>query len=84
MVLPVVKTDGSASTVSSSGEVAASGVPSGSTPVAAGLFRTPGGSIVDGLNGGSTLAPDAVLVGTYRELYSSSWTLALGIKSNGC
>lgn len=83
-VLPVVKTDGSASTVSSSGEVAASGVPSGSTPVAAGLFRTPGGSIVDGLNGGSTLASDAVLVGTYRELYSSSWTLALGIKSNGC
>lgn len=83
-VLPAVKANGSPVVISPNGETAASGVPAGSTPVAAGLFRTSDGKIVDGLNGGSTVASNALLVGSYRELYSSSWTLALGITSNGC
>lgn len=83
-VLPVVRTDGAPTAVTPSGEVTVSAVPAGSTPVAAGLFHTTDRRLIDGLNGGAVLATNDVLVGMYRELYDSTWSLPLGMASAGC
>lgn len=83
-ILPAKKLDATFATITTSGATVVSGVPSDSTPVAAGIFRAPDGRLIDSANGGSVISADAALVGTYFEMYDTTWSLAYTAPSPGC
>ncbi len=61
--MPLKKSDGTCVYTGGAGEIAAVGVPSGSTPVAAGIFLAPDGRVIDGGSNGQVLATNIASTG---------------------
>ncbi|WP_154096426.1 hypothetical protein [Microbacterium testaceum] len=83
--VPLKNSDGSATYISGSGpQSSATNVPNNSTPVAGGLWLSPGGQLVDGLNGGSAVGSAIKSFGQIYRESSGGWYLPLSVAATDC
>lgn len=77
---PLEKKDGSFSYLTDGTETVATGIPSGSTPVASAMFLSPDGRLIDAANANTVLATHVSAYGEIlRPDWNGNWQMPLGI-----